>query len=208
MAIFSMYRQAQLRAWSGAINWTADNIVITQHTSSYIPNLDTDAFVSNLNNEVVTGNGYVQGGISLTGKTASYVPANSWLDAWAPVVAYQAGQIVRPAAGNGFLFRCVIAGTSGVSAPLWPASVGTLIADGSVTWLCLSAGAVSLTASSLQWLSYAGSLRYLVISDRTPSLASAQPLIALCDLGSQVTGSGGNFSINIDQAGALSIWPN
>lgn len=208
MATFSMYRQAQLQAWKGGINWLGDNIVLTQHTSAYVPNLDADAFVSNLAGEVATGNGYVQGGITLAGKTASYVPANNWVDAWAPVTAYQTGQIIRPAAGNGFLFRCVSAGTSGASAPPWTASPGTLTADGGVTWLCISAGAVVLGAVSAQWLSYTGSLRYLVLSDRTPPLASAQPLIALCDLGSVSTGSGGPFSVTFDPAGVLVIWPS
>jgi hypothetical protein len=207
MAAFSLYRQAHLQAWQGGINWAADGIVITQHTSAYVPSPDTDAFVSALTGEAPSGNGYVQGGITLTGKSAAYVPANAWPEAWTPLAAYQPGQVVRPAFGNGFLFRCVLGGSSGASAPAWPAAAGTPIADGTVTWLCISPGAVVLAASPVQWLSYSGSLRYLVISDRTPPLASQQPLIALCDLGAESTGSGGNFDVTFDPAGVIVLWP-
>lgn len=208
MATYSLYRQAHLRAWSGQVNWVADNIVMTQHTASYTPNLDTDAFVSSLTNEVPAGLGYIQGGLPLLNKSAQYVPASSWGDVWAPVTAYQAGQVVRPQVPNGFLFRCITAGISGAGAPAWPSLIGSTVADGSATWGCVAAGTVALLASPVQWLSYSGSVRYLVISDRTPPVPSAQPLIGLLDLGTTYTGSGGNFDASFDPAGAIVLWPS
>lgn len=208
MALYSLYRQAQLRAWSGQVNWVTDNIVMTQHTSFYEPDLDADAFVSDLADEVPAGLGYIQGGLPLLNRSARYFPADGWPSAWSPVTVYQAGQVVRPQAPAGFLFRCITAGTSGAGAPAWPAAIGSTISDGSAAWGCIAAGAVALLASPVQWLSYSASVRYLVVSDRTPASPSAQPLIALLDLGTTYTGSGGNFDANFDPAGAIVLWPS
>jgi len=206
MTVFNLYRQAQQKAWHKEIDWADDAVVITQHTSAYAPDLDGDAYVSDLAGEVATGNGYVQGGVLLAARTASYIPANAWPQQWQPMAPYQYGQIVRPTAGNGLLFRCVTAGTTGASQPSWPGSGMIAVADGSAAWLGIAAGAISLAASSVQWLSYTGTFRYLVISDRTQGAASAQPLIALSDLGASSTGSGGNLDVNFDPSGVVALW--
>ncbi len=206
MATFSLYRQTQAKAWNKEIDWNSDTIVMTQHTASYVPNLDTHAYVSDLTNEVATGAGYTQGGVLLASRAAAYVPANAWQEQWGPLVPYQVGQIVRPTTGNGLLFRCITAGTSGVSQPSWPTLIGGTVVDSGATWQAIAAGAIQLTAASIQWLSYLGSLRYLVISDRSPGSASQQPLIGLCDLGTTSTGSGGNFDVTFDTAGVFALW--
>jgi hypothetical protein len=205
MTTFSLYRQAQLRAWNGQLNWQSDTIVMTQHTASYAPNLDTDAFVSNLTSEVATGAGYTQGGIILSGKTALYTPANAWGQQWQPNTPYAVGQVVRPPVGNGLVFRCVAGGSSAAFQPSWP-SLGLTVTDGTATWQAIAAGAVQLSALNAQWQSYSGTLRYLVVSDRTQGIASAQPLIALADLGVSSTGTGGNFSVSFDPSGIVVIW--
>lgn len=207
MATFSLYRQSQAKAWTSQVNWLNDTIVITQHTGSYAPNLDTHAYVSDLTNEVTTGGGYTQGGIILANKSASYTPANAWSQQWQPVTAYAAGQFVRPPVGVGLIFKCIVAGTTAASQPVWPAE-GLTVTDGSITWLAVGPGAVQLAAASVQWLSYTGTLRYLVISDRTPATPQTQPLIALADLGTSSTGSGGNFSANFDPSGVVVLWPS
>jgi hypothetical protein len=204
--IWSFYRQASLHAWLARVNWMADNIVATLHSSSYVPQPDTDAYVSDLSGELLTGLGYTAGGQVLGGRAASYVPANSWADIWAPVTVYVTGQIVRPITPNGQLYRCITGGTSGASVPSFPAE-GLTVTDGSVTWAAVGPGGISLAASTLQWPGFSASFRYLVVSDRTPSSASAQPLIALGDMGSVATGTGGPFSVTFDQMGALVLCP-
>lgn len=179
---------------------------MTQHTASYVPNLDTDAFVSNLSNEVASGSGYTQGGIVLGGKAAAYTPANSWAQQWQANTAYITGQYVRPTTGNGLIFRCVAAGTTGSGQPTWP-SEGLTVADGGVTWLAAGPGAVQLTAANVQWLSYSGTFRYLVLSDRTTGSPSTQPLLAIADMGTPTTGTGGNFDVNFDPSGTLVFSP-
>jgi hypothetical protein len=43
----------------------------------------------------------------------------------------------------------------------------------------------------------------MVISDRTPGTAATQPLVALGDWGSDQTGGGGSFTVQIDANGLL-----
>lgn len=54
------------------IGWIADDIRLTLHTSTYAFNKDTQAYVSDLTNELPTGGGYTVGGIALANKTVTY----------------------------------------------------------------------------------------------------------------------------------------
>lgn len=62
---------------TGRINWMADDIALTLHTSGYVPNQDTHDFADDLTNELPTGNGYTVGGVLLTGKTDNYDAATN-----------------------------------------------------------------------------------------------------------------------------------
>jgi hypothetical protein len=198
MATFSLYHQAQASAWSGEVNWVSDAITATLHAAGYTPNLDTHRFVSDLSAELVTGLGYASGGQQLAGRGASFIPAGSWPDTWAPVTAYVTGQIVRPALSPQLLFRCYAPGTSGAVAPAWPTAPGATVTDGSVSWAAIGSGAVALTAAQLIWTGFGGTFRYIVLSDRTPPAATAQPLIAVADMGGPASGTGGNLDIIFD----------
>ncbi len=62
--------------------------------------------------------------------TVLYIAPSS--SAWAASTAYTRGAQITDSNGN--FQKCVIAGTSGVAAPVWPTSMGTTVADGTVTW--------------------------------------------------------------------------
>jgi hypothetical protein len=141
----------------------------------------------------------------LGGRAAAYLPAGSWPDIWAPVVSYAAGQIIRPAMSPAMLFRCYASGVSGSVAPNWPVTPGAVVTDGSAAWAAIGAGAVALSASALQWASFTAGFRYVIVSDRTPGLATAQPLIALADMGGPVSGSGGNLDVIFDSGSGSGI---
>ena len=205
MATFTLYRQAQLSAWSAGIGWAADHVVATLHTQAYVPDLDAHRFVSSLTSELPAGGGYTPGGQLLAGRAAAYVPAASWADTWAPVRTYMAGQILRPPLGPDMLYRCYAGGVSGPVAPNWPLTPGAVVTDGSAAWAVLGAGAVTLTAAALSWSAFTAGFRYIVVSDRSAAQASAQPLVALADMGAEVAGSGGNLDVIFDSGSGSGI---
>lgn len=202
------YRQALSKALNKEWDFDSDAITMTLHTVSYTPNLDTHAYVSDLSAELAAGSGYTTGGITLGTLTRTYTAANSWGTSAATTTAYTVGQVVRPATGNGFLYRCAVAGTSGGSAPTWGTVVGASTTDGTVTWENVGAGIIVLSAANGVWSSpfSAGPFRYAVVSDRTPGTAATQPLVGLIDFGSNQTGGGGALNVNFNTQGMLMIF--
>ncbi len=58
------------------------------------------------------------------------------LPVWAVATAYVVGDKVQPIGGNGFVYKCTVAGTSNASTePTWPViTLGTTVTDGTCTW--------------------------------------------------------------------------
>ena len=54
---------------------------------------------------------------------------------WLANTKYAAGATVQPTAANGYYYTCTVAGTSGANQPAWPTITGTLVIDGTVTWI-------------------------------------------------------------------------
>lgn len=203
------YRSVHVQAYTGKINYLSDSIYATLHTSTYTgaSNLDTHAYVSDLTSELTTGGGYTAGGQLLGSKGLVYTTATAWATAWAAVTVYAVETVVRPAAANGYLYRCSVAGTSGASAPSWSTVIGSTTADNTVSWECVGRGAVSFTGANPSWSSATfGPCRYLVLSDRTPATAATQPLIALVNFGTDQTGGGGVFQVTWAAQGILLIF--
>lgn len=201
------YRSVHVQAYSGKINYLSDTIVVTLHSASYTPDLDAHAYVSSLTNELATAGGYTVGGLTLSGRALTYTAANSWGTSAAVTTAYAVETVVRPAAANGYLYRCSVAGTSGGSAPTWSTVIGGSTTDGTVTWETVGRGVVQFSASSPSWSSATfGPARYLVVSDRTPGTAATQPLLGLVDFGTDQTGGGGLFQVTWATQGILLIF--
>lgn len=55
-------------------------------------------------------------------------------EAWVASEAYPVGERVVPNPRNGYVYRVMTAGTSGVSAPTWSTTIDATVTDGSVTW--------------------------------------------------------------------------
>lgn len=202
------FRQALAKALNKEWDFDSDSLKATLHTSSYTPNLDTHAYVSDLSAELTTAGGYTAGGVTLSSASVAYTAAASWGTSAAITTAYTVGKVVRPASSNGFLYRCVVAGTSGGTAPTWPTVLGQTVTDGTVTWEMVGSGIIVATFANPTWSSpfTAGPFRYMVISDRTPGTAATQPLVCLTDFGSNQTGGGGALTVTVDAQGALQLF--
>lgn len=206
---FKPYRTFPTKLGNKLIDLDSDAITATLHTSSYVPNLDTDATVAQLTNELPTSGGYTVGGLPVGSLALVQTAANAWSRQWAATTAYAVGDTIRPTSGNGHLYQCVVAGTSGSSAPTFPTIIGLTVTDGGAVWACKGGGATTLAGAAVTWASpfTAPGIRYLVLSDRTPSGAANQPLIALADFGSDQAGGGGAFTVQPDVAGYLIAFP-
>ena len=201
------YRNALAQSFSAkSVDWDSDSLKLTLHTSSYTPDLDAHVFVSSLTNELSTAAGYTSGGVTLTSPTVTYTAAASWGTSRANSTAYTVGQIVRPASSDGFLYRCIQAGTSAGTLTTLTTGVGNNTTDSGVIWDCVGKGIVVLDAADASWstATFTG-VRYGVISDRTPGTAATQPLLGLIDFVTDQAGGGGLFQIVFDAQGILQL---
>jgi hypothetical protein len=61
---------------NGALDWDADTIHVSLHTSTYTPDQDADDFFNDATNEI-SGGGYPAGGNALASKTRTYDGASN-----------------------------------------------------------------------------------------------------------------------------------
>ena len=55
---------------------------------------------------------------------------------WDEETAYSLNEVVYPSVENGYCYKCITAGTSGTSAPIWPTALNFTVTDGTVVWRC------------------------------------------------------------------------
>lgn len=188
MAVTGNLFQATLdQALSGTIVWSSDTIKMALLTPSASPNLSTWVHYSDVTNEVANGNGYTTGGVTLGTKTHVQTAANSWGTTWAGTNAQNVGDIIRPTAGNGYVYICVVAGTTGGSQPTWPTVPGQTVADSGATWSCLGESVTVWSSAAASWSSATFSTAYGVIYDAQSGTASTEPLIALINFGATLS---------------------
>lgn len=227
-AAANVYGNFYKSALTTPINWSSDAIKIALVTSSYTPALDTDVFWSAASaNEVSSSGSYTasttNGGITLGTKTVTvYNGAASggtqWNVAnpsgtitagvWATAKVVAVGDIVIPITKNGYLFICVVAGTTHASTePTWTAIQGTTIADNSCTWSCLGQTVTLFGSASPSATTATITARYGVIYDTTPGAGGSNPLIALYDFGSNQTSTAGTFTVTVPAYGWFTASP-
>jgi hypothetical protein len=174
-----------------------DNMQVTAHTVTYVPDRILNSYVSDLTNEVAAGLGYATGGVNVGAVTRTKTAANSWSVQRAASTAYALGDVVRPVSTNGFIYRATTAGTTGASLPTYPTVLGQTVVDGGVTWECYGVGIVVWTwTTPPSWSAATFVFRSLVLSDRTTGVAGTSPLIAVSTYASDQTASGSTFTVN------------
>ncbi len=201
-APFYWYGSALAKLGNKEIDLDTDTLKAALVSSSYTPNRDTDDYWDDVVANEVTGTNWAANGVTLTTVAFGVIAANSWATARANSTAYTVGQVVRPSTGNGFLYMCIVAGTSAGSAPTYPTSYGGTVTDGGVTWLCIARGAVRLDADdiSVATVTVTG-VRYIVVYDRSPASDGTRPLIGYFDLGSDQAATAGTVSVTFDATG-------
>lgn len=55
-------------------------------------------------------------------------------DFWVASTLYVVDTIVRPSTPTGFIYKCLIEGTSDITEPTWPVLINGTLVDGSVYW--------------------------------------------------------------------------
>lgn len=71
-ATITVYGAAQGHLADADIDWVADTIKVSLHTSSYTPAQDTDDFHDDATNELSGTGGYTAGGATIGNKTSGY----------------------------------------------------------------------------------------------------------------------------------------
>lgn len=188
---------------TSAVDYLSDTIKVALCTSSYAYNLDTHEFFSDVTNEI-TGTGYTSGGATLGSKTITYTAANSWSPAAATTTAYVVGDIVRPSTGNGHLYRCIVAGTSGGSAPTWPTVSGQTVTDGTVTWAEIGRGITVIDAADPSWSTATLTARMAVVYKSTGTGSTSQ-LLCVIDFGADVSSTAATYQITLPSVGLFNF---
>lgn len=194
------YAQAFERAFDASQDWLSNDLRLALIGAGYTPDRGAHEYWSDVVANELSATGYTANGTALTSEGISVTPANSFATTWAASTAYAVGFIVRPTAGNGFLYSCSVAGTSSGSQPTWPTVIGTTVADGGVTWTCVGRFVILFTCSptSIAWtFSGSASPRYGVIYDRTPASDATRPLMFLVDFDATQSITNATFTVNL-----------
>lgn len=185
-AVASLYANFFPQALAKNIHLVSDTLKMGLLSGSYTPFLATDTHWSDVDGVEISGSGYTAGGVTLTSVSLTLTDAGSWSHTWTAANPYTYGTVIRPTSSNGFLYRCVVAGTSGGSQPSFPVVTGQTVTDSGVTWACLGQDALVFTTATASWSSATFDAAFGVIYDDQSGTASTAPLIALIDfLGTQ-----------------------
>lgn len=71
------YGQFLAKALNKEIDWDTDDIRVSLHTATYVPNQDTHDYFDDVAATEVTGTGYTAGGVALATKTLTYDAATN-----------------------------------------------------------------------------------------------------------------------------------
>lgn len=198
------YLAGMVGLWTGVVDPDSDVLKVALVTSSYTPDLGVHDFFDDVTGEVV-GTGYTAGGVTLASVTVTGTVANSWGTAWAVGTAYGVGKLVRPTTGNGFVYRCSVAGTSHASTePAWPTVFGQTVADNGITWTCFGTSVVTFDAADASWPASTITARYAVIYKST-GVAGTSRLVYLADFGSNQSSAGATFQVTWDAQGIFHL---
>ena len=187
-----------------AVDYLSDTIKLALLDNTHTPGLDTHEVFSDVEADEIAGTGYSAGGATLGTKTITVTPANSWSTQWQANTAYAVGDVVRPTAGNGHLYMCIVAGTShGSVQPTWPTVSGQIVVDSGVTWAEVGRAITQIDAADPSWAnSTLSAVRYCV-GYKSTGTSSTSPLLFLGDFGADQQTNNGTFAVQFAALGIL-----
>lgn len=198
VATSTVYGHAYSQAFQKKIGFLTDTINLALMGSGYSPNPGADTFWNDISSNEITGTGYSAGGQAIASPTITETAANSWGLTAATSHAYVLGDVVKPSGGNGFLYMCVVAGTSGGSAPSWPTVVGETVTDGTVTWCNMGVAITVFSSASVSWTSSTITASFAVLYDAQTGVATTEPLINLQTFAAPESDTSGTFVVAPD----------
>ena len=194
------YAHGAKRFVAGDIDWDAHPIKAAAVLSTYTPSQAHEFFSTSVNaHEHAAGNGYTDGGITLSSK-ASAVIVDTAATARAASTPYQVGDIVRPATANGHIYKAVVAGTSSSGTPSFTLTGGREVVDGTVVWVEAGVAYVRFTAANLVWDPSTLTFRYVVFY-RDGTAGSLDFLLAYGDMGQNESSTNGAFTVQFPADG-------
>jgi hypothetical protein len=83
---------------------------------------------------------------------------------WAAATGYTAGDFVKPATANGYIYECVTNGTSGGAEPAFGTTIGADTADNTTSWRCRGLHVVTTSADLTGSIAVGSPLKYVYSS--------------------------------------------
>ena len=117
MATVQLYGKFGVNVFGGEaagdvpMDFLSDTIQATLHTTTYVPNVDTDEAFASATNELPTANGYTAGGVVLGTKTAVYTAAGG-------ISTFDCADFAWTASGGDLVFRYVVFWDNTTTAPV------------------------------------------------------------------------------------------
>jgi hypothetical protein len=140
------YGEAILNAFDKEIDYLADNIAVTLHTVTYVPDQDAHNYADDLTDELGTANGYTAGGQNLGTKSNTYTAGTN-------VIAFIAADVVWTASGTLTARVAVVSDTTPGSAATNPlltyhlSDANISATDAAWTWDAPAGGFATVTLS-------------------------------------------------------------
>jgi len=132
-------------------NGTSNPVYFALVDSTYVPSLTSNSLWQSGEPPAeyeVSGPGYTAGGVLLSNPALTLTPASDWSIAWAASTTYAVGTVI---AVGSLLYRVIVAGTSGSTAPTWSTVEGETTVDGGVTWTTLGDAVLVFTSGPASW---------------------------------------------------------
>ncbi|MGH9121414.1 MAG: hypothetical protein ACRDYC_05640 [Acidimicrobiales bacterium] len=211
-ATLHTYAKGELSRGSKLVNLNTDSLKAallasytvgaTLSTAQY----QADVITAGVGVETTAGHGYSTGGVALTSVAWATTAANSWSVAWAGATPHIVGDIVIPTSPNGYLYQCVVAGTTSGSAPTWTTTPGLNVTDGGVTWVNIGVAVTTLQCANIAFGSidstgFVGA--FVLLYDAQPGSAATNPLLGYYDLGGTLATGSGSITVTIPNPGGI-----